>query len=61
MQNVQALARIDRKGQLRRTLAYFVSLANSVDQRVTAKVKQKVEQILAVDPTALDGSLFEDQ
>lgn len=61
MQNVQALARIDRKGQLRRTLAYFVSLSNSVDQRVTEKVKQKVEQILRVDPTALDAAIFADQ
>ena len=61
MQNVQALGRIDRKGQKRQTLAYFVSLMNSVDQRVTEKVKQKVEQIIAVDPSALDANIFADQ
>ena len=60
LMNVQALGRIHRKGQSKPTLAYFVSLANSVDQRVTDRVREKVKQIIEVDPTALDQHLFED-
>jgi SWI/SNF-related matrix-associated actin-dependent regulator of chromatin subfamily A-like protein 1 len=58
MQNVQCLARIHRKGQKRGCVAHFVSLSNSVDQRVTDAVRRKVKDILLIDPTALDQAVF---
>lgn len=59
--NVQCLGRIHRKGQMKNCLAYFVGLANSVDQKVTKSVQRKVAEILKIDPTAVESSVFAEE
>lgn len=46
--NVQAVRRIRRKGQTRPTLARFVMLNRSFDQKVAAIVKRKADTILSI-------------
>lgn len=46
--NAQAIKRISRIGQTRNCRARFISLANSIDQRVTARVAEKTSAIVRI-------------